>query len=268
MQYGDVIRWSDGEADLSTDHIDIWYAEDSAITDSQLLQQYRDILGSEEKARLAKFRFPERKHQYLISQALIRSVLTLYASAVLPEKWEFKSNEFGKPFILNSEYQEIKFNLTHADGIIALAVVVQIDIGIDIESIDRDADNIDRVARYFSEKEYQELKLLSGVAQANRFNDLWTLKEAYSKACGMGLTIPLNHSNFSFDEEGKIDVDFHSERKDHPKSWRFWQLRCTPQHQIAVALKTASEVRAIKVRKAVPFRQYEELEFDVLRRSR
>ena len=47
MQYGDVIRWSDGEADLSTDHIDIWYAEDSAITDSQLLQQYRDILGSE-----------------------------------------------------------------------------------------------------------------------------------------------------------------------------------------------------------------------------
>ena len=247
----------------------IWCVEHTKIDDSKLLEQYHACLDHEEKKKQARFRFAEHRHQYLISRALVRTVLSLYAGDVSPEKWRFNSNKYGRPFIANPGYQHIKFNLSHTKGLMTLSVVLHHDTGIDVEWVRYENNVLGLANRYFSPKEYQVLRALPERVQKKHFFDLWTLKEAYIKACGMGLSIPLNHFNFTFDDENKIDITFHSDRKDYPHLWQFWQLRYSNTHQIAVALKTNSVCKPydLTIRSSIPLLQFEALDCEIFRRS-
>jgi 4'-phosphopantetheinyl transferase len=241
---------------ISVDEIHIWYVYDEDIVDSHLLSQYHNILNREEQLQQKRFYFKKHRHQYLITRAMVRSVLSLYVNEITPEKWEFKKNDYGKPFINNSSLEiPLCFNISHSDKLVVMAVTLDQEIGVDVEYLPRRGKNLEIATSFFSPIEVKQLLELSPEKQKNRFFDLWTLKEAYIKACGMGLSIPLDHFSFSFSEHGKIKIDFKPERNDQSSYWQFWQIHPNNTHKVAMAVKgdKIDNPYSISMRKLAPF---------------
>lgn len=112
-----------------------------------------------------------------------------------PAAVEFRHSKHGRPELVSDI--GLQFNLTHTNGLIALAVTTQAPVGIDVEYLNRQAGIPKLASRYFSDEENSALYRLPAEAWSQRFYDLWTLKEAYLKACGTGLTTPLRDFSFS-----------------------------------------------------------------------
>lgn len=222
--------------DIPGNEIHLWFVEHQQITDEALLQSYRTLLNAEEEKRLQRFVFPKHKLQFLVSRALLRSVIGQYMGQP-PASLIFARNAYGKPRIASFEQSlPLGFNLSHTNDLTVLAVTQAADIGVDLEYITRKVDILKLADRYFSAREAEELRAV-GVAKFNeRFFELWTLKEAYIKACGMGLAIPLRDFSFMFEEQG-IAISFAEEREDYPDHWQFWQFMYKQQFQVALALK-------------------------------
>lgn len=115
------------------------------------------------------------------------------------ENVEITKNKYGKPSL--SEYSNVRYNVSHADGISA-CIVSEYECGIDCENVREYRPNV--MKRAFSDNE-KNMILSAPENQRNLlFFRLWTLKESYIKAIGMGLSFPLNQANFSF-ENGIIN---------------------------------------------------------------
>jgi 4'-phosphopantetheinyl transferase len=134
-------------------------------------------------------------------------VLSQYFTEVPEKSWIFEQNQYGKPAISdqNGRYR-VKFNLAHTDGLVTLAITPEQDIGVDVEHTDRSISVSDIADRYFSEQERSELSHLPDNRKSERFFELWTLKESYIKALGMGLSLPLDR--ISFNLKNNLDIGF------------------------------------------------------------
>lgn len=251
---------------LSADEIHLWYVHDSAIHNSHLLSQYYALLSQEERLQHKRFYFDKDRHQYLITRALLRSVLSLYVNAIPPEKWRFEKNAYGKPAISKSLCSSpLCFNLSHTHNLVVMAVTLEHEIGVDVEYLPRLGKLLELASHFFSAVEVEQLLALPAEQQRDRFFDLWTLKEAYIKACGMGLSIPLDHFSFTFSEQGEIEINFGPERNDHPQYWRFWQIHPNETHKVSMALKgeTTHGSYSISMRKMIPFDKIEEVNYPI-----
>lgn len=256
---------------ITTNEIHLWYAHDEEICDSNLLAQYQNFLSNEERMQQKRFYFARDRHQYLITRALLRSVLSLYVSSISPEAWQFKKNSYSKPYIENFPLPfAINFNLSHTEKMIVLAITPDRDIGVDVEFLLRRSITLDIAKRYFSEVEFQDLSALPIEQQKKRFFDLWTLKEAYIKACGMGLAIPLDHFSYSFPRSGEIQISFDSNRDDHPEYWSLWQIKPNDTHIVSLAVQGAhsSKHYSIFMREIVPLKSIKEVNYPIIAQSR
>ena len=223
---------------ISADEIHLWYVHNENIQDPYFISQYYTLLNDEEQLQQKRFYFEKHRHQYLLTRAMVRSVLSQYENKISPEKWEFEKNAYGKPFISNSASTlPLHFNISHTDELIVMGVTLHQEIGVDVEYLPRVGKTLDIANSFFSPTEIKQLFDLPQEKQKNRFFDLWTLKEAYIKACGMGLSIPLDHFSYCFSEHGKISIEFKPERNDQPELWQFWQVHPNDTHKISVAIK-------------------------------
>jgi 4'-phosphopantetheinyl transferase len=222
--------------ELQSNEIHLWIVEDQLLTDQLLLEKYQNLLNVEEQKRFERLVFPKHKKQFLITRALLRSVLGGYLQQA-PEELVFARNAYGKPRIASFEKSlPLSFNLSHTNGLSVLAVTLEHDLGVDAEYLTRKVDILKLAQRYFSEQEFLELSGL-GVKEFNqRFFNLWTLKEAYIKACGMGLAIPLKDFSFNFSDKG-IGISFDEAREDNSELWQFWQFEYKTKFEVALALK-------------------------------
>lgn len=204
-------------------HLTLWICENEAVQDQDLLNTYAGWLSEEEKQRWQRFRFARHRQQFLVARALVRSTLANYLDTH-PASLVFSQNQWGKP-ALQPEVAGLQFNLSHTDGLVVLAVYEGTEenllLGVDVENLERKAETGDLARRYFSEDEFQALQALDEAQQRQRFFDLWTLKEAYIKAVGMGLSIALDSFSFRFGDE--VGIGFSPEREDDSRLWRFWQ---------------------------------------------
>lgn len=222
--------------ELSFDEVHVWVSYPDRIRDQALLSGYESLLSPEEKARKDRFRFVQHRHQYLVSRALVRTTLSRYAP-VPPERWAFSRNEHGRPEIIRSDgMPPLRFNLSHTSGIVACAVVLSRDIGIDVEDMERKINILQIANRYFSKPEIHSLTSLSEEKRRIRFFQYWTLKESYSKAKGVGLTLPLNQFSFHQREDGAWDISFDSTIPDDAARWQFWLSHPTPRHALAISV--------------------------------
>lgn len=164
--------------------------------DSPLLASYRSLLSETENKRAETFNKIEMKQAFIITRALIRTTLAEKINCQ-PKDITIAINEWDKPYL--SQHPEISFNLSHSFSWAILAVGENCQLGVDIEFTTR-KNNIDLVAqRYFSHKEQQWLKAQHNSREAFFF--IWTLKEAYIKACGKGLAQPLGSFDFIYNKE-------------------------------------------------------------------
>ncbi len=219
---------------LLPNRIHLFFTRADEINDSDLLARYRAVLSKDEIQKVDRYRFEKDRHLCLTARALLRYLLSEYTD-LLPETFSFITNEYGKPSLVSDPSgQDIRFNLSHSSGMVVCGLALCHDIGVDVENPGRNVDlAISR--RFFSEHEANQVDACPESRKTERFFDIWTLKEAYIKARGKGLSIPLD--SFSFDlDKPDINIKFHDQEDVGPGTGSGWQFfRWNPEDRGTVA---------------------------------
>lgn len=161
-----------------------------AISAELARARYLAMLSETEQKQHARFRFDDDRHTYLVAHALVRTTLGAMLS-VRPEQLAFEIGEHGKPELKHAAAGDLRFNLSHTRGLVACGVTRADDIGVDVEQIDRKLEIDTLAGSVLSDDERAALGPLAGSARRERFFRHWTLKEAYVKAIGRGISLPL-----------------------------------------------------------------------------
>lgn len=231
-------------------HIDLLQ---TASTDAQAhLDAYRELLTVDEHERMARFVFERDRRSFLLTRALVRTTLSRYAS-VAPADWRFIANVHGRPEILDrpAGVPDLRFNLSHTDGLIACAVTIGREVGVDVEHVGRHLMH-DVAGRHFAPKEVTDLRSLPESEQDRVFFDYWTLKEAYIKARGFGLALPLGDFAFKLNPPHAPAISFEPALEDDPATWQFLQDWPTPTHRLALAVRRDGQDLPVRIRQVVP----------------
>ncbi len=222
-----------------------------AAIDPALSTAYEALLAPDERARRARYHFEHSRVEYLLTRALARTTLSRYAP-VPPAAWTFRQNSYGRPEIALPEHGWLRFNLSNTRGLIACVVARDREIGVDVEDTERTGETVGVADRFFSPREVAALRALPEGERRSRFFDYWTLKEAYIKARGMGLAIPLDQFSFLLDGAPPVRIAFDSRLGDDAGSWQFEQFALTARHRTAAAVRREGEDLRFVVRETVP----------------
>lgn len=230
----------------------VWYAWLRDCDSPALLDYYATLLDAQEQAQCARLAFPYLRHEYLLTRALCRTTLSRYA-AVEPRQWNFRRNAYGRPEIDLPGAPRLRFNLSNARSLVACVVTRAADAGIDVEETARGGEMLDIAEHYFAADELQALRALPALEQPARFFQLWTLKEAYIKARGLGLRIPLQEFSFDLNNHVRIAIAFAAVVNDDPAHWQFAACRPGEHHAMAVAVRRgAGPDFSIRMREVAP----------------
>jgi 4'-phosphopantetheinyl transferase len=150
------------------------------------------MLSPDERARASRFHFPQHRLAYVFAHVVLRDVLSRYLQCSRREI-RFAENAFGKPFLDDvSGGRAVEFSLSHSGGLVVVGLCRGRRIGIDVEEI-RPMDDISAIAEsYFTPQECAFILREQRLGRQHAFWSCWTRKEAYVKAVGKGLSIPLN----------------------------------------------------------------------------
>ena len=173
----------------------IWFAR--LDTDPALIREFDANLDPHERERASRFVFERHKIRYVFAHGVLRDVLSR-ATGLPPGILAFTLNDFGKPYLQNS----LQFNLSHSEDLVAIGLVDQREIGVDVEFIRPMANLEDISASVYTPGELASLLQAQGVARERLFFRYWTRKESYIKAIGKGLSIPLNTFDTRFPRVG------------------------------------------------------------------
>ncbi len=230
---------------LNSKQVHLWYLPLEERRSDDLRKAAQRLISSEELARAQSFLNPKARDLYVLSRSFLRAVLSQYVG-VSPQDWKFRTNRYGKPEIASpASAQSLRFNLTNTDGLVCCVVAFGRDVGIDAEAIDRAAAIEEIAEHYFAPAEVAILRALPPDERSYRFFEIWTLKELYIKARGLGFNLPLNKFAFVVKDGKPIEIVTDPDLADDPEDWYFSVLRPTKGHLMALALARAgNEERA------------------------
>ncbi len=229
------------EIHIEETQIHLWHIDQVDFDLPSLAGECLSWLSDSELRRYQRYQFDRHRKQLLLGRVLMRIALSSYDSSIAPASWKFSQNEFGKPAIsAEQNSSSLYFNLSHSSQKAVLAISRHEDIGVDIELSTKPRRIAEIAQRYFSAAETAAILSLPVGQQQDRFYDLWTLKEAYIKACGLGLAIPLQQFSYSFPGSGEIAIEFDARRDDSQQAWQFWQCDARPDYKLALAVRTGS----------------------------
>jgi 4'-phosphopantetheinyl transferase len=223
---------------LGPGDVDLWLCFQETLEGPEWREAFAAVLTPEERARHGRLASPEFKLEFLAAAALCRHALSRYAP-VAPADWNFVPGEHGKPAIAAPQVDPpLWFNLSGTRGLVACAVSrATPTVGVDVERLEPAPDMLDVAAQFFSAREAEALRALGPEEQAERFFSLWTLKEAYVKARGLGIAaVPLQDFTFGLGA-GAIDLSFEPGLRDDAAAWRFASIKVSADHLLAVGAR-------------------------------
>ena len=161
------------------------------------VEDWKLILSSDEKTRAARYHREIDRQYFITTRATLRQILGSYLSAD-PRALTFVYSAKEKPSLGGPEASSgIEFNVSHSGNMALLAFARKREIGVDVEQIRRDFDTGQIAARFFSAAEQRQLAALPEEQRSEAFFLCWTRKEAYIKATGKGLSLPLHEFDVS-----------------------------------------------------------------------
>jgi len=177
-------------AGLPFDEVQVWIAD----LDCYLPDNFQPVLSTDEVERAQRFHFAKHRNHFIVARGLLRKFLAAYLNSN-PADLTFEYAEKGKPSVASAD--AIKFNLAHSHGQAAYAFSRNRELGIDIELIRQDFGGEDIARRFFSTHEVECLETVPKELAGQAFFNCWTRKEAYIKAIGEGLSMPLDDFDVS-----------------------------------------------------------------------
>lgn len=189
---------------LAEDEVHVW----RVVLDlgAAELARLEATLSPEEAARAARLRFEPDRRGFLAAHGALRDILARYLGAD-PARLEFRRAAFGKPALAPAcGAAWLRFNLSHSHGLALCAVARHREVGVDVERIRALIDERLIARRFFAPQEVAALESLPAEEQTTAFFRCWTRKEAYIKARGEGLGIPLDSFTVSLGPEGSSAV--------------------------------------------------------------
>jgi 4'-phosphopantetheinyl transferase len=208
---------------LTRDEIHLWLAFYDEITDVHLHSAYRELLNTEEKHQEKRFYFERDQRRYLITRALVRTVLSRY-EPVHPREWIFSRNAYGRPEVANAPAKDsgLLFNISHTHSLIVLGVTRSRALGVDVENFRAREVSMDIADRYFAPQEVTALN-----------------------------TVPPHQQQYRHDRAVEISID--PELADPAGRWQLWQFRPTPEYLVAIcAERVGVQSPSLVVRRAIP----------------
>ncbi len=176
------------------DQVDVWRADLDLATGQ--VSSLASLLVDSESERASRFRFERDWRRYVVAHAFLRRVLASYLHAD-PREIPLRVGAHGKPQLALAPGPDLRFNLSHSRGVAMCAVVVGSEVGIDVEVTDANMADPAVVRRFFSRREVADLESVASDAWVASFLRCWTRKEAFVKAKGEGLSLPLDRFDVS-----------------------------------------------------------------------
>ena len=215
------------------DSVACWHLAPDAIGQADLDNAYDHILCPDERARCDKIPDAVHRRFYLCGRSLARLALS-HAAKIDRISWRFGIAAGGKPAIFAPPGLPFRFNLSHTNGLVVCAVVVECEIGIDVEQLDRPGNLLGLAERVLAAGELEDLRACPADEQRGRFLEYWTLKEAYLKARGIGLSVAPRQLAFSLGP--RIRLNTGATRATEEGDWEFIRIRPTEKHIVAIAV--------------------------------
>lgn len=202
------------------------------------------LLAPDERARAEAFRFEVDRQVYLTTRALVRVALS-HCHRMPPELWRFTSLKYGKPE--TAPACGLLFNVAHTRRLVVCLVSRKIELGVDAEGEDRAGEILGLAEEVFSPMELEQLQVLPDDEQRDHALTLWTLKEAYAKALGRGMSFPLKQASFVFGARGHIRLDANARQDTLGFPCQFCVMDYAA-HRIAVVIERTPRLRLKRVR--------------------
>ena len=250
---------------LDPQRIDVWCTFLADIDAAGLWRNYTALLDEGERRRARALRRAADRRRHVAARALVRTVLSGYLSPAAQD-WRFVADAHGRPQ-LSPEHRlpELQFNIAHTAGLVVLAVTVGGALGVDVETPRRRTDTV-ALERYFAPEERAALEALPAAARRRGFFEVWTLKEAYLKARGLGLRVPLESFAFEFGAPAGVTLQVTAACADTPQRWALAQLSLRGRYLLALcAERRTPSPLAVRLYETVPLGAVRLLQAPVLR---
>ena len=178
------------ELSLAANEVQLWRVDLNQVAPAE--PRWRQILSPDELVRADRFHFERDRRNYTATRALLRMLLGKYINRA-PERIAFVYGEMQKPALDRGRSDPpVHFNVSHSGMKALLAFALGREVGVDVEQIRYNLEHEALAKRFFSPAEQQALAALPSSEQCAGFFRCWTRKEAYIKAHGTGLSLPLN----------------------------------------------------------------------------
>jgi 4'-phosphopantetheinyl transferase len=194
------------------------------------------VLDAQERTVAGRFVFERDRRNYLLAHGLLRSALARH-TGIAARSLRFRTTATGRPELVTGDGADaqVRFNLSHTRGLVGCAISTVGDVGFDLETVRRPAAL--RIAeRHFTAAEVASLRAVPHAHRDEQFYTLWVLKEAYIKARGLGLSLPLQSFQVLPGTDGRAHLDL----LQPPSSAEGWSLRwwALAEHRAALAVDT------------------------------
>jgi 4'-phosphopantetheinyl transferase len=161
------------------------------------VERLRGTLSADELQRAARFHFARDRRRFTVARGVLRDILGRYLR-VPPSELEFRYSAYGKPALADvADAPWLRFNVSHSHEVALFAVTCGREVGVDIEYLGREIRGEEIAERFFSARERADLSALPAEVKHEAFFNCWTRKEAYIKAHGEGLSLPLDQFDVS-----------------------------------------------------------------------
>lgn len=194
------------------------------------------VLNEEERERARRFHFERDRQCSVTARGILRLLLAWYGvgedgAELKPASLNFRYNAYGKPEVSGAR---LAFNVTHSGAMILLAFSPLQPLGVDVEYMRAQSDLESLARHFFAPEECATLLALPAEQRVQAFYNCWTRKEAYIKARGLGLSLPLDSFTVSLKPGEPAALLACTDDKRTPADWSLFAL--DPGQEYAGAL--------------------------------
>jgi 4'-phosphopantetheinyl transferase len=230
---------------IADETAELWYLDTRTFEDSSMAERWLARLEEHERIRYSACRGSAAKSEYLATRVLARAALARFTGEPA-ERLRLTADRGRRPEMISPSMPALRWSLAKTRELAVGLFARQRDVGVDVELV-APIEAVALAGRFFSPRELTGLMTLEGAARLARFYALWTLREAYLKARGVGLTLPLEELAFEPGPAGSARAEFGPAIGDDPALWQFGLTWLTDRHLAATCIRRPSREMATRL---------------------